>query len=69
MIVVTNPRATPRAIFRGPGDDVNSYKIEKPDGTVVELAKKRIAKANKAAADFRAAGQAGDEPEVEEPNN
>jgi len=67
MINVTNPRATPRYKFLGAGKDSTTYSIEKPDGTVVELGKARIARANKAAAEYRAAGEAGDEPEVEEP--
>lgn len=68
MLCGTNPRATPRYIFRGRGEDLNNYKIEKPDGEIIELPKKRIAKVNKAAAEYRATQNQNQEPSEEEPN-
>lgn len=68
MINITNPRATPRYKFLGAGTDSTKYRVEKPDGEVVEFPKARVARVNKAAADYRAAGEVANEPD-EEPNN
>jgi hypothetical protein len=67
MINITNPRATPRIKFLGAGTDSTKYRLEKPDGEIVEVPKARVARVNKAAAEHRAAGEAGNEPDVEEP--
>lgn len=69
LVVLTNPRATPRSVFLGPSDTDN-YKVQQPGGEEKLISKRRLAKSNKARHELQNNPDAEVPPDadLEEPN-